>query len=54
MQPEPKEGIVIKKTRNGYKVVSDKSGRLLGGPYKTKEEAEARLREVRAYKYRKG
>jgi hypothetical protein len=47
------EGIVIKKVKGGYKVVSSK-GRNLGGPYKTIEEAKKRLRQVEFFKHRKG
>jgi hypothetical protein len=44
---------MIKKLKGGYKVVSEKTGKNLGGPYKTKEEAEKRLRQVEFFK-RKG
>lgn len=45
---------MIKKTSKGYKVVAeskDKEGKhkSLGGPYKTKAEAEKRLRQVEFY-----
>jgi hypothetical protein len=43
---------VIKKTKEGYKVVSEKKGKNLGGPYKTKKEAEKRLRQVEFFKHR--
>jgi hypothetical protein len=43
---------VIKKTKGGYKVVS-KKGKNLGGPYKTREEAEKRLRQVEFFKRNK-
>ena len=36
---------MIKKVKEGYKVTSEK-GKNLGGPYKTKKEAEKRLRQV--------
>ena len=36
---------MIKKVKDGYKVVSSK-GRNLGGPYKTLEEAKKRLHQV--------
>jgi hypothetical protein len=36
---------MIKKVPNGYRVVSEK-GKNLGGPYKTKKEAEKRLRRM--------
>jgi hypothetical protein len=45
---------VIKKVKQGYKVLSEKSKKNLGGPYKTKEEAEKRLRQVEFFKRRKG
>lgn len=37
---------MIKKTSGGYKVVSEKTGKNLGGPYKTKAQAQKRLRQV--------
>ena len=37
---------MIKKVKAGYKVVSEKTGKNLGGPYKTREEAAKRLRQV--------
>ena len=45
---------MIKKVKDGYKVLSEKTGKNLGGPYKTKAEAEKRLRQVEFFKYRKG
>jgi hypothetical protein len=44
---------VIKKVKGGYKVLSEK-GKNLGGPYKTKAEAEKRLKQVEYFKRRKG
>jgi len=44
---------MIKKTKSGYKIVSEKSGKNLGGPYKTKAEAEKRLRQVEFFKRKK-
>lgn len=44
---------MIKHTKNGYKVVSEK-GKNLGGPYPTKAQAEHRLREVEYFKHKKG
>jgi hypothetical protein len=44
---------MIKKLQGGYKVLS-KKGKNLGGPYKTKEEAQKRLRQVEFFKRRKG
>ncbi len=40
---------MIKKVKGGWKVVS-KKGKNLGGPYKTKKQAVARLRQVEYYK----
>ena len=45
---------MIKKVKDGYKVVSEKTGKNLGGPYKTREAAEKRLRQVEFFKHRKG
>lgn len=45
---------MIKKVRGGYKVVSEKTGKNLGGPYKTKAAAEKRLRQVEYFKHAKG
>jgi hypothetical protein len=44
---------MIKKVQGGYKVVSEKQGKNLGGPYKTKKEAEKRLRQVEFFKHSK-
>jgi hypothetical protein len=44
---------MIKKVKGGYKVVSENSGKNLGGPYKTREEAEKRLRQVEFFKHNK-
>jgi hypothetical protein len=43
---------VIKKVKTGYKVRSEK-GKNLGGPYKSREEAAKRLREVEYFKHNK-
>jgi hypothetical protein len=45
---------MIKKTGSGYMVVSEKTGKNLGGPYKSKAEAQKRLRQVEFFKHRKG
>jgi hypothetical protein len=45
---------MIKKVKGGYEVVSEKTGKNLGGPYKTKEEAKKRLRQVEFFKRSKG
>jgi hypothetical protein len=50
----PLEGMVIKKVKEGYKVLSEKTGKNLGGPYKTKEEAKKRLQQVEFFKRKKG
>jgi hypothetical protein len=47
------EDDMIKKVSGGYKVVS-KKGKNLGGPYKTKAEAQKRLRQVEFFKRVKG
>jgi hypothetical protein len=44
---------MIVKKKDGYYVVSEKTGRNLGGPYKSKEKAKERLRQVEFFK-RKG
>jgi hypothetical protein len=44
---------MIKQSSKGFKVTSSK-GKNLGGPYKTKKEAEKRLREVEYFKHKKG
>jgi hypothetical protein len=43
---------MIKKVEQGYQVLSEK-GKNLGGPYKTLEEAEKRLRQVEVFKHTK-
>jgi hypothetical protein len=43
---------MIKKSKDGYKVLSEK-GKNLGGPYKSKDEAEKRLRQVEFFKHKK-
>jgi hypothetical protein len=45
---------MIKKVKDGYKVVSEKKGKNLGGPFKTREEAKNRLRQVEFFKHNKG
>ena len=48
---------MIVKTKQGYKVMSKKKTkgkrRNLGGPYKTREESEKRLRQVEFFKHKK-
>jgi hypothetical protein len=48
------EVTMIKKVEGGYKVVSEKGQKNLGGPYKTKKEAEKRLQQVEYFKHKKG
>lgn len=43
---------MIVKTGKGYTVKSEK-GKSLGGPYKNKEEAQKRLRQVEFFKHKK-
>lgn len=40
---------MIVKKKDGFHVVSE-SGKNLGGPYKTRDEAEKRLRQVEFFK----
>jgi hypothetical protein len=44
---------MIRKVKSGYKVLSEK-GKSLGGPYKSKAQAQKRLRQVEFFKHRKG
>ena len=44
---------MIVKREDGYYVVSEKTEKNLGGPYKTREEAEKRLRQVEFFKHQK-
>lgn len=44
---------MIRKVKDGYKVLSEDGKKNLGGPYKTKAEAEKRLRQVEYFKHRK-
>lgn len=48
----PETSRMIRKVKGGYKVLSEK-GKNLGGPYKTKAEAEKRLRQVEFFKRKK-
>jgi len=52
IQAKAQGAIMIKKVAGGYKVLSEK-GKNLGGPYKTKKEAEKRLRQVEFFKHKK-
>lgn len=40
---------MIRKTKKGYVVLSE-GGKKLGGPYKTREAAQKRLRQVEFFK----
>lgn len=44
---------MIKKVKGGYKVVSKKSGKNLGGPYKSRKAAVRRLQQVEYFKHNK-
>lgn len=44
---------MIVKKKDGYYVLSEKTKRNLGGPYKTIDEAKKRLRQVEFFKHRK-
>jgi hypothetical protein len=44
---------MIVKKKTGYYVLSEKTKRNLGGPYKTREEAVKRLRQVEYFKHLK-
>jgi len=50
---QKRRSAMIKKVAGGYQVLSEK-GKNLGGPYKTKKQAEKRLRQVEFFKHRKG
>jgi hypothetical protein len=43
---------MIKKEKGSYRVLSSK-GKNMGGPYKTREEALKRLRQVEFFKHKK-
>jgi hypothetical protein len=45
---------MIRKTSGRYKVLSEKTGKSLGGHYKTRAEAQKRLRQMEFFKHRKG
>ncbi len=44
---------MIVKRKDGYYVISEKTNKNLGGPYKTRSEAVERLRQVEFFKHRK-
>ena len=45
---------MIVKKKEGYFVISEKTGRNLGGPYLTRKEAQKRLRQVEFFKHLRG
>jgi hypothetical protein len=45
---------MITKQKDGYHVISEKTKKNLGGPYKTREEALKRLRQVEYFKHQGG
>ena len=45
---------MIVKRDDGFYVVSESTEKNLGGQYKTREEAEKRLRQVEFFKHQKG
>ena len=47
---EPSEISKVVKRKDGYHVISEKTGKNLGGPYKTKKQALTRLRQVEFFK----
>ena len=50
-QEDLEEGKIVKR-KDGYHVISEKTGKNLGGPYKTHAEAEKRLRQVEWFKHK--
>ncbi len=44
---------MITKKKDGYCVLSEKTKKNLGGPYKTRQEAEKRLRQVEFFKHQR-
>jgi hypothetical protein len=45
---------MVTKRKDGYYVLSEKTHKNLGGPYKTRAEAIKRLREVEFFKHQGG
>ena len=43
---------MIVQKKDGYYVLSEKTKRNLGGPYKTKKDAEKRLQQVEYFKHK--
>jgi hypothetical protein len=52
LTPEDLEEGKIVERKDGWYVISEKTGKNLGGPYKTKQEAEKRLRQVEWFKHK--
>jgi hypothetical protein len=48
---EPSEISKVVKRKDGYHVISEKTGKNLGGPYKTKKQALTRLKQVEYFKH---
>ena len=48
-KPKTRSQHMIRKTKAGYKVLSEK-GKNMGGPYRTLAEAKKRLRQVEYFK----
>ncbi len=44
---------MIAKRKQGYYVLSEKTRKSLGGPYRTRAEALKRLRQVEFFKHKK-
>lgn len=44
---------MIVKRKNGYYVLSERTRKRLGGPYKTRKDALMRLRQVEYFKHLK-
>jgi hypothetical protein len=53
LQKSLRRQTMIKKVKEGYKVLSEK-GKNLGGPYKSKSQAEKRLKQIEYFKHKKG
>lgn len=45
---------MIEKTKKGYVVKSERTRRVLGGPYKLRSAAVRRLQQVEYFKHKKG
>ena len=45
---------MIVKKKDGYHVVSKETGRNLGGPYKSEDEAKKRLAKIEFFKHTGG